>query len=177
MSAHNPYPLYVNQKLAFARYQLASARENLLVEDLQHRLATHACLDASVQQLYQGLLYFVYEIVRQMDVSLDTATYDVKALIERHRAIPEISEMANLLNSPSWLSQFLLAYHDNEFVVRQFNVAAAKQNGDDVTGAASKAAVIPSVQIVEDSPLERIESWAHSLQSLIDRQRESMAEA
>lgn len=177
MASHNPYTLYVNQKLAFVRFHMSAARDNLSVDDLQHRLATHACLDAALHQLYEALLLYVREIAVQLDVPADFSSHNVSALVERHRSVPELGELANLFASQSWLSQFLQAYRDNDFVVRQFNDATNEKSSElSENTAITASTVIPALQVGADLPLDLIESWSHSLQSLVDRQRENMVE-
>lgn len=169
----------VNQKLAFARVELAAAVSQD-GEMINAKLARHAHLDSAIAQLCDALAYFVVEVAEEYSLTLDPSLGHVTSLLAEFsssgKQSAEIAELFALRKKPeSWLSEVLSAKADPLFLARRFK----NQSAD----AQTVAGVIPLVDVTQaasdssgQSPLELVEGWARSAQGLVDRLRGSLHE-
>lgn len=169
------YSAVVNQKLAFARVELAAAvaRDG---DTIDAKLARHAHLDSAIGQLCAALTYFVAEIGEQYDVTLDPSQQNLSAVLaefnSRGRQSAEIAELAALRKKPgSWLTELLQARSNPVYLAQRFGPGGEEKQ--------ENAGVIPVVDVTQESeqdPLGLVQVWARSAQSQVDRLRASLHE-
>lgn len=174
MAKDQLYSAIANQKLAFARIELAAAtsREG---DSIDARLARHAHLDSAVSQLHSALGYFVAEVADQYGLDLEPDREELPALLKRFadsgRQSAVVGELTSLRQRPgSWLAELLAARTDPLYLPQRFK--APDQQG---------AGMIPLIEVNGDSgggedPLALVRRWAAEAQGLVDRLRAGLHE-
>jgi hypothetical protein len=171
------YSAIVNQKLAFARLELAAAAGQH-GDTINAKLARHAHLDSAAAQLCGALSYFVAEVAEQYDLTLEPSLNSVAAMLAAFassgKQSAEINELLVLQKrAESWLGELMRASANPLFLAERF------KNQNDEAPAAGEG-LIPLTDVTrktaDQDPLELTKGWERSAQAIIDRLRESLHE-
>jgi len=159
----------VNQKLLYARQLLALARAPGTVANVHQQAAT---TQSVAVQLHQAWLWHCCHVAETYKLQNPEAVTDgdllVTLLAEQGKSPGEASELQTLQHTPgSWLSELLNAYR------HIYQLPIVRRAEMDVDRLPMIALDAPESI---DWSLERAEIWLHSLEELIDRQREMMLE-
>ncbi|MEX1033319.1 MAG: DUF6586 family protein [Cellvibrionaceae bacterium] len=185
--ANYRYAAIVNQKLAFARVELAAASSHK-GDSTQARLTQHAHLDSAIAQLCAALSYFVVEVAEQYGVELAPVSRDLEVVLSEFvgsgRQSAEISELRGLLkNNNAWLANLIKARQDPLLLVQYFKPRADGVQTDDGLVPLVDVTRIAATQVDSDhtsaepaNPLALVEDWARNAQVLVDRLRSSLHE-
>lgn len=153
--------LYVNQKLVFARIEIAAAREihELVLpesDSIEHKLRQHAHLDSAVNQLASAFDFFVLE-----------STDGLKTTeLEKQKK--------HLIDLSPWLRELLAARDDPAFIAERFSLAADELD----RGESGSENLIASVSIDEKNlpPIALLFDWSKKMQVIVDQYRASLLE-
>lgn len=183
MAKHSKDQLYsaiVNQKLAFARVELAAAASQD-GDAINARLARHAHLDSALAQLCGALTYFVAEVGEQYSLAFDPAMKSPSLILtefsESGTHSAEIAELLSLRKKEgTWLRDLLSAAANPLYLAQRFS---SREREDPKSGEFIQ--LVDVTQIPSDlgsgkSPLELLKEWARSTQAIVDRQRGSLHE-
>ncbi len=163
--------LIVNQKLVFARIEIAAARKvdaagkldeagSSQDNPIENKLHQHAHLDSAIYQLASAFEYF---------------------LLEQSEESPEVDReflKRGLLKASPWLIDLLAARTNPEFIALQF----ASENPV-IQDESSSHNLIASVTLANECeaeakkpPIDLLADWSQQLQAIVDQYRASLFE-
>lgn len=191
------YATLVNQKLAFAKRHLSSAKQLTTNGDIDQKVAFHGQLDSAALQLHRAYEFFLAEIAAEYSLLLDSDSVDAKAagalLNESQLTIAVWHELKALRKQPgSWLTK-LENFYSLPLTLADMLKAQSADNNDDVESvssdeqknnlpeliATSKNNNVNEITVSQDAntnPIETIEIIHQQLQLFIERFRSQLVE-
>lgn len=148
----NSYPARTNQKLYFARLQLAQMQAALATADFDREARALSCREAAIWHLASALMAFLQELSRFYKVQpvVSTAADLAAAMAARQQVSPEAQLLLQWAEQPdSWLAQLhrLLARCHQPVALPDLEVAA-----ESVARIA-----IPVLNTDDDAPLSALD--------------------
>jgi len=193
----NPYyATLVNQKLAFARVLLESARQVSDAGSIDMRVKLHGFLDGAVSQLNHALAFYVLEVADHFTIKIDSLRINQTA--QNYRQLIgeysdqslQLAELGTLLKNPaSWLYTLTSLYMNPMVLGQRFQTASSVKPQTlhavtDEKDANHKAASGNLIQVrdvsaesaPQQSPFALVSELSQQLQQLIDQHRAAFVE-